>query len=393
MRIAVFDPWCGVSGNMVLGALLDAGVSLESLREMLSGLGLDGWEISCTEVVRGCLRGKLVHVTAPEGEPARHLSDILDLLSGSDLPEDVKVRASGAFEILAAAEAKVHGIGVEEVHFHEVGAMDAIIDITGAFCGLHLLGVEEVHSAPVSTGTGTLQSAHGILPVPAPATLGILSGIPVSPSGIPFEITTPTGAAILASAVTAWETTPPPFRVGQVGYGAGDRELTRPNLIRVTVGETIPEAPWDQDRCIEVRTVIDDMDPRRWPDLSREVLEAGAVDCYASMCIGRKGRPALEAVVICHEDRLDDVLSAAFRHSTTLGARIGRFGRAVLKREHAAVSTEYGEIGVKRSYLAGELLHAEPEYGECSAAARRHGVPVSRVLTAARLASEAEDAR
>lgn len=391
MRIALFDPWCGASGNMVLGALLDAGVSLDSLRGMLDGLGLDGWEISCEEAIRGGLRGKLVRVTAPEGGPERHLSDILDLLSGADLPVEVKARSERAFRILAAAEAKVHGMSVEDVHFHEVGAMDAIIDITGAFCGLHLLGVEEVHSAPVATGTGTLRCAHGTLPVPAPATLVILSGIPVSPSGIPFELTTPTGAAILVSAVGSWEAAPPPFRVGQVGYGAGDRELPRPNLLRIAVGETVPYGTWDEDRCIELRSVIDDMDPRFWPDLSRAVLEAGAVDCYGSMCVGRKGRPALEAVVICHDDRLDGVLSALFIHSTTLGARIGRFGRAVLKREQGSVSTVYGDIAVKKAYLSGELLRAEPEYGDCSAAARRHGVPVSRVLTAARHAAEGEE--
>ncbi|MBN2587802.1 MAG: LarC family nickel insertion protein, partial [Candidatus Fermentibacteraceae bacterium] len=220
MRIAVFDPFCGISGNMVLGALMDAGLSAVRLEGMLRRLDLPGWELSVDRVLRNGLQGTLVNVAVPGETGHRQLPDILDIISRSDLPDTVREKSSLAFEKLAEAESSVHGIPVDRVHFHETGAMDAIIDITGSFCGLYLMGVECVYSSPVATGTGTVECAHGILPVPAPATLRILEGIPTVPSGIPFEITTPTGAAILATAVGSWTGVPPAMIPSETGYGA-----------------------------------------------------------------------------------------------------------------------------------------------------------------------------
>lgn len=387
MRIAVFDPFCGVSGNMILGALLDSGLEVSVLKDMLRGVDLPEWDLSAETVHRGGLRGTHVAVSVPEENTARHLSDILDIVSRSRLPEEVQNNTILAFRKLAEAESRAHGIPEDRVHFHEVGAMDAIIDIAGAFCGLHLLGVERVYSSPVATGTGTVECAHGTIPVPAPATLRILTGVPTSPSGIPFEIATPTGAAILATAVQSWTAVPPGMIPATSGYGAGTRELSRPNLLRLTLGDTVQEGSWKEDRCVEIRTVLDDMDPRTWPDAAEKILESGAVDCYAAVCMGKKGRPALEVTVICHEPSKDQVIRCIFRNTTTLGVRTDTFSRALLDRDFQRVQTEFGPITLKRAFMDGSLLRAEPEYEECASAAREQGVSVREVMIAARCAA------
>lgn len=393
MRIAVFDPFCGVSGNMILGAMLDSGLEVSLLKDMLGGIDLPVWDLSAETVHRGGLKGTHVEVSVPEESTARHLSDILDIVSRSRLPEGVRQNIIMAFRKLAEAESEVHGIPVDSVHFHEVGAMDAIIDIAGAFCGMHLLGVERVYSSPVATGAGTVECAHGTLPVPAPATMRILTGIPTSPSGIPFEIATPTGAAILATAVQSWTAVPPGMIPAASGYGAGTRELSRPNLLRLTLGDTVREEPWKEDRCVEIRTVLDDMDPRTWPDAAGRILKSGAVDCYAAVCIGKKGRPALEVTVICHEPSKDEVVRCIFRNTTTLGVRTDTFSRAVLDRDFQQVQTEFGPITLKRAFMDGSLLRAEPEYEECASAAGEHGVTVREVIDAARCAARKDGKR
>jgi len=389
MRFAMFDPFCGVAGNMVLGALIDCGLDAASLEDMLRRMDLPRWRLGVRRVERGGLRGTLVDVAVPEERETRHLEDIVRIISGSDLPDTVVEGSLGAFRKLASAESEAHGITVDEVHFHETGGMDAILDITGAFCGLHLLGIERVYSSPVATGTGTVECAHGVLPVPSPATLRILEGIPTVPTGIGAELATPTGAAILAGAVGSWSETPPPCIPVASGYGAGSRELRRANLLRVTVGETVSRREAAQmDGCVEIRTVIDDLDPRIWPQVSSGIMEEGALDCYTAMCIGRKGRPAQELTVICSDPSIEKVINRIFRETTTLGVRVGRFQRVILERDMHRVSTPYGSISVKRAYIGGALLRAEPEYDDCARAAAEHGVPVREVLMSARMAAE-----
>lgn len=384
MRVAVFDPFCGISGNMVLGAFIDAGVDPGELMGMLRGLEPGGWDLAFRRVLRGGLRGTHAGVSVEGEESHRHLADVRRIISGSNLPEGVMERSIRAFEKLAEAESEAHGIPREEVHFHETGALDAIIDIVGSFCCLHIMSIEKTFSTPVATGTGTVECQHGTIPVPSPATCRILEGVPTVPSGIRSELTTPTGAAILTTAVDSWSEFPRTMVMSSTGYGAGDRDLRRPNLLRVTVGQAPPEEPWEEDSCVRLKTIIDDMDPRIWPDVVSGVLDRGAVDCYGVMCIGRKGRPAMEMTVLSPEQSVDDVLRYIFSETTTLGIRIARTGRVTLRREFAEVDTPYGRIRVKRAFLDGELLRAEPEYEVCANAARRHGVPVSRVIHAAR---------
>lgn len=384
MKIAVFDPFCGISGNMILGALVDCGLDIVHLEEMLRTLDLEGWKLSADKVLRNSLQGTYVEVTVPEETSCRYLPDILHIIRESDLPEYVKNRSSDTFHRLAEAESHAHGISINEIHFHETGAMDAIIDIVGSFCGLYLLGIERVYSSAVATGTGTVKCAHGILPVPAPATMHILKGVPTNPSGIESEITTPTGAAILITAVESWIYPPPCMKPLSTGMGAGFKDLQRPNLLRVTVGETPGNASWNTDNRIEIRTVIDDMDARIWPDAAGRILESGALDCYAAMCIGRKGRPAMEITVLCPISRKDEVIECMFRNTSTIGMRIGTVERAILDRDFRTVETGYGSIEVKRVFLNGKLLRMEPEYEDCAEAARQHNVPVMQVIAAAR---------
>lgn len=387
MRIAVFDPFCGVSGNMILGALVDCGLDSCHLEEMLRKLDLKGWKLSTEKVLKQNLQGTLVTVSVPEESSARHLSDILRIISESELPEYVKEKSSDAFRKLAEAESHAHGISISKVHFHETGAMDAIIDIVGSFCGLYLLGIEEVYASSVATGTGTVTCAHGTLPVPAPATMRILEGIPTTPSGIEGEIATPTGTVILVTAVESW-TNPHPRMVPQsTGMGAGTKDLQRPNLLRVTIGETLDAALWSNDNCIEIKTIMDDMDARIWPDTAVRILETGALDCYATMCLGRKGRPSMEVTVLCPVSRKEDVIECIFRNTSTLGMRFSTVERAVLNRDFRTVETRFGPIRMKRAFLEGKLLRAEPEYEDCAKASRQHNIPVQKVITAARFAN------
>jgi len=386
MRIAVFDPFCGVSGNMILGALVDCGLDVELLRKMLQKLNLKGWKLSARNVLKNSLKGTLVTVDIPMETSARHLSDILKIISESDLPEYVRDKSTDAFRMLAEAESHAHGISTEEVHFHETGAMDAIIDIVGSFCGLYLLDIEKVYASSVATGSGTVTCAHGILPVPAPATVNILKGIPTVASGIKGEITTPTGAAILAAAVESW--TIPNLRMTpeSTGMGAGTKDFSRPNLLRFTVYETMSNASWKQDNCVEIKTVLDDMDARIWPDTALRILESGAMDCYATPCIGRKGRPSMEVTVLCPVSQRDEVIECIFRNTPTLGLRVSIVERSILDREFGKVETVFGVISVKRAFLNGKLLRAEPEYNDCAKAAARYNVPVQKVITTARCA-------
>ncbi len=385
MKIAVFDPCSGISGNMILGALLDNGLSLEELVAGLRVLPLSGWDIVASKVMRGGLSGTHVEVIIPHEHVHRHLSDIVALIEPSSLHPWVKQKALSAFSLLASAEASVHGIDVEKVHFHEVGAMDAIIDIVGSCLGLHMLGVHDVYSSSVAVGTGTVSCAHGIMPLPAPATSRLLQGVPVVPTSEPSELTTPTGAAVLTALVESWDA--PPAYVGvSSGMGAGSRQgKTRANLLRLIIGSSAVATQSDEgNSCLMIEAVIDDLDPRIWPVLNAGILAAGAFDCYARNCLGKKGRPAMELVVHLPESARESVLSVVFAHSSTLGVRISDVERVVLQREFKQVSTRYGDVTIKLGYFSDRVVSAEPEFEECVALADAAGVPVKVVLQSAR---------
>lgn len=380
MRTAFFNPASGVSGDMILGALVDCGLSPADLSRELRSLELTGWSIESSAVTRGGLRGTHVRVSVPSECVHRHLSDVSRIIGDCQLDPWVKEKSLLAFTLLAQAEAHAHGVRVDEVHFHEVGAMDAIIDVVGSFSGLKLLGVTRVCSAPVALGSGTVRCAHGTMPVPVPAVVRLLLGIPVVRTAVPFELTTPTGAAILRAAVDDWGCVQP--MVGQVsGMGAGSRDVPgMANLLGVVVGGD--QAPGD--RVLVLETIMDDMEPRLWPVLSGSLLESGALDCWCVPCLGKKGRPAFSVVVIAREQDRSKLLDSLFRNSTTLGVREKLESRALLSREFRPVETPWGDVSVKLGLWNGKIVNAMPEFSDCLSLSETSGVPVKAVLDCAK---------
>lgn len=388
MKTAFFNPASGVSGDMVLGSLVDCGLPVSDLCRELGVLGLQGWSLESSAVTRGGIRGTHVRVSVPCENVHRHLSDITGMIGSCDLDPWVKEKSILAFTLLAQAEAHAHGVAVEEVHFHEVGAMDAILDVVGSFAGLRLLGVERVCSAPVALGTGTVRCAHGTMPVPVPAVVRLLLGIPVVRTGVPCELATPTGAAILRAAVEEWDCSP--SMIGHVsGMGAGSRDIPgTANMLGVVIGQGSPFG----DRSLVLETIVDDMEPRLWPELSSALQESGALDVWCVPCLGRKGRPALSVVVIAREQDRSGLLDVLFRNSTTLGVRERYESRVALAREFRTVRTPWGTVSVKLGLWRGEVVNAMPEFTDCHALAEASGVPVKAVLDCARgLAAELLD--
>ncbi len=368
----------------MLGALLDLGADIGSLRGMLSRLSLEGWGIEPEQVRMGGMRAIRANVRVPHEHVHRHLSDIREIVEGSGLPEDIVSGGMRAFTLLAEAEAAAHGMGLEEVHFHEVGAMDAILDIFGSFCCLHLLEVGRVYSSAVHIGSGTVECAHGVIPVPAPATARLLEGVPVVPTSEQGEMVTPTGAALLRAMVDDWNSLGGPGRILDSGVGAGTRQLSRANLLRAVLVEAADSAADGETSCLEIRAVVDDMDPRLFPVVVEAAMEAGAVDCYASPTTGRKGRPGLEITVLCPLECREEVLQALFAVSTTIGVRIAEVPRVELEREMRRVEVAGGAVDVKLALRGGRVVSAEPEFECCRELALEAGLPVKAVLAEAR---------
>ncbi len=378
MKIAYFDTIAGISGDMTLGAFVSAGVPLEELSAMIRMLGLQGVELAASHVVRnGITAVKLdVVISAPESGP-RHLHHIVSMIGGSGLPPRVKERAEKIFVELGKAEAAVHNVALEKVHFHEVGALDAIVDIVGAAYCLELLGVEQVYSSPVKLGRGGfIEAEHGRLPVPAPAAVEILRGYPVVLTDIPYELTTPTGAAIihaLSSGMLAREE----MVVERIGYGAGAREMAEaPNLLRVMIGE-LPDRRGEDD-VVVIETNIDDMNPELYPPLIEELLGHGALDAYLTQVMMKKGRPGILVTVLVPRERSDEAFGILFSRTTTIGARTHAVGRVKVQREVVEVETALGRIKAK-SIIRGGRMDLAPEFEECLRVSHEKGIPLLEV--------------
>jgi len=388
MRLAYFDCFSGISGNMVLGALLDAGLKLDALREALAGLGISGYEIKAKRVQKRQIACTLVDVETREVGVERHLSDILNIIGESTLSEEVKEKAGAIFTRLAEAEAKVHGVSVEEVHFHEVGGVDAIVDIVGSVVGLKLLGIEEVYSSPLHLGRGFVECAHGTLPVPSPATLELVKGVPVYGWDIEAELVTPTGAAIITTLAKGFGS-PPPMHVEQVGCGAGHRELPIPNLLRLLIA-TSPQQPGEgleEDSVLLLETNIDDMNPEFYEHVMDRLFQRGALDVFLTPIQMKRNRPAVMLSVIVGQGEVDGVLGVIFEETTTLGVRMQEVRRKKLERESILVNTCYGPIRVKVARLGSVIKNVSPEYEECRRIAEQWGVPLKVVYEEARRAA------
>lgn len=380
MTIARFDPFSGASGDMILGALIDAGLDPDALRGALAALPLAGWELVVERVERHGITGTHVEVVVAEDATHRDWATIRGLIGGSALDPAVRDRALAVFGRLAEAEAAVHGVPVETIHFHEVGGVDAIVDIVGTVAGLALLEVDEVWCGPLRAGSGWVRAAHGLLPVPAPATARLLATanapLAAEPPGDPAgELLTPTGAAILTT-LAAFGT--PPLRPSAVGYGFGRRELPWPNALRLWLGQ--PAASDETaDGELLLETNIDDMNPQFFAPLLDRLFAAGALDAWLTPIVMKKGRPATTVSAICPAARRAAVEAALFANSTTLGVRAVPIDRTKADRAFRTVATRWGEVRLKLRALDGRVTDAMPEYDDCLALATRHDVPVRAV--------------
>jgi uncharacterized protein (TIGR00299 family) protein len=389
MRIGYFDCFSGVSGDMILGALVDAGLKVEELQAAISGLGVAGIFLSAEQVKRGAFVGTRVEVRTDErGHPHRHLPDIEAILDRADLPDPVRDDAKRIFGRLAEAEAAAHGVPADRIHFHEVGALDAIADVVGAVWGIRHLGLESIHVSPINLGGGFIQAAHGKMPVPAPGTAALLTGAPVYGSEIQAELTTPTGAAILTTLATAYGPMPP-MTVRRVAYGAGGRDLReQPNLLRLVIGEVA--GGLDRDQITVLEATIDDMNPQFFEPLMDRLFEAGALDVFLSPVSMKKSRPGTTLTVLADAAVADSCAALVLTHSTTFGVRAHAATRWKLPRDVITVSTPYGSVRVKRGWSGDRITVLAPEYEDCRRLAQAAGVPVRVIHDEARQAAGRE---
>jgi uncharacterized protein (TIGR00299 family) protein len=389
MKHAHFDCVSGIAGDMTLAALVSAGWPVAELERMPARLRLEGVRIHVRDVRRGPFAAKHVDVESPERQPHRHLHHVEAILDQADLPATVRDRAKLVFRRLAEAEAEVHGTSVQKVHFHEVGAVDAIVDIAGALAGLEALGVGSVSASTLPLGSGSVNSQHGRIPVPAPATALLLRGVPVRGGPVEGELVTPTGAALLATLVRSWGDAPT-FRLTAVGTGAGTREFPdHPNILRVLLGEPLPAgAAAGQRRVAVLETAIDDENPQFLAAAVTELLAQGALDAMVAPVTMKKGRSGMWLVVVCEPADATRLATSVLTLTSSLGVRVREESRIELPRKILDVTTEFGAIQVKLAILPGGNVRAVPEFESVLQAAKRSGATVHEVSLAAMRAVE-----
>lgn len=379
MRIGYFDCFSGASGDMILGALLSTGVSVDALRGELAKLKLDEYELSVREARKQGLAAIKVDVKVRAGHHHRHLGDIVEIIDSSGLSERVKQRARRVFTRLAEAEAKVHGTSVDQVHFHEVGAVDAIVDVVGAAISVELAGLEKVLCSPIPVGSGTITCDHGTFPVPAPATAELLVGVPLAECDEMGELTTPTGAAILTSLVDEFGCMPA-MRIERCGYGAGSREgRRRPNVLRLIVGEA-EGAGDEEDEIVVLEANLDDTTGERIGHAFAALLAAGALDVFTVPIMMKKNRPGVLLSVLTTSEARSACENVLFAETGTLGIRRHTCARRKLARDVRTVQTRFGPIRMKLGRRGETIAVAAPEYEDCAEAARRAGVALREVM-------------
>ena len=382
MRTAYFDCFSGISGDMTVGALVDAGASFEVLRAQLATLQVPGYELAIEKVTKHGIAGTKFHVTVHDpGTHHRRLRDVEAILRASGLEPRIQERALEIFTHLAEAEATVHHTTIDQVHFHEVGAIDSIVDITGAVIALDWLGVRRVVASAVNVGAGFVRAAHGVLPVPGPATAELLKGAPTYARGNDGELTTPTGAALLATLAESFGPLPQ-LRVDRIGYGAGTKDLPHaPNLLRVFIGED--STGGDADVITVLEANLDDMNPEWFAYTQEQLFARGALDVFYTPIFMKKNRPATKLTVLCESGRLALIVASLFRETSTFGIRTYEVRRQKLRRFSQMVDTPYGAIAVKVGDWQGEVVQISPEYESCRQAAQSGDVPLKEVYRAA----------
>jgi uncharacterized protein (TIGR00299 family) protein len=385
MKTLYFDCFAGASGDMILGALVGAGVDPRALVDQLKLLKVGGWEIDFERVDRSGICATYAKVKTPHEHAHRHLSDILKIIYDSDLNQKVKDRAALIFSKLAQAEAHVHNLPVEKIHFHEVGALDAILDVCGAAIGFDLLGIERFISSPLRVGFGMTDMAHGRFPIPPPAVAELLKGKPIYAGEIEGEFVTPTGAAIIATVCDRFESLPA-TQITATGYGAGTRDPQGfPNALRILIGESEGAGAPADERLLMIETNIDDMSPQLFGHVMDRAFDLGALDCYFTPVQMKKNRPGMLLSILCRPNEREKFLQMLFAETTTIGARSYEVNRRALPRETVRVQTKFGAIDVKVVHSNGDVK-AMPEFEQCRAVAQEFGVALREVQDAARAA-------
>lgn len=388
MKTLYFDCFSGAAGDMIVGALIDAGADFDVIRDALSTLGVDGYDVRAEKVNKHGTMATQFHVDvdASHGHPHRHLRHIVEIIEQGTLPESVKAASLETFRKIAECEAEVHGTTPEKIHFHEVGAVDSIVDIVGAHLALDQLKPDRILSSSLHVGSGTVKCAHGVMPVPAPATALLLRGVPSYGGDVDGELVTPTGAALIAQLATGFGPMPE-MSVDAVGSGSGVKDLPdRPNVLRVLLGATADVAGTNET-IVVMEANIDDMNPELLPPLVSDLLEAGVRDAFLTPILGKKGRPAHLVTVLLDESKVNDVSEVLFRGSTTLGVRMRKESRICLERELRNVKTPWGAVSVKIGLHHGEARSAAPEYEDCARLAKESGVAALAVYEAAHAAA------
>ncbi len=396
-KIVYMDCAMGISGDMFLGAMVDLGVNPALIREAVKELPIDPdeVEITTTKEVRHSITATGFRVRVRESRHHRSFAAISRMIEESGLSSGVKGLSLEIFRLIAVSEGRIHGVPPEEVHFHEIGAMDSIADIVGAAVAVEALGSPLFFASPVALGTGMAKTMHGTIPIPAPATIDILKGVPVTPGPAPFELTTPTGAAIIKTLAEGFGPMPP-MTVEAVGYGAGKKDFEgAANLLRAMMGRASGRGARDgagQETAREELTVletnIDDMTPELCGWLMERLFGAGALDVFYTQAQMKKSRPGLLLTVLAADDRKDALLETIFRESTTLGVRASRVERHCLERRTEKAETPYGVVSIKVSFYKGRAVSAEPEYEDCRGIALEKELPLKTVMAAARAAAE-----
>ena len=382
MRTAYFDCFSGASGDMILGALIDAGLSLRRLREELKRLRIPTVRLEIGRVLKKGISGTRVSVEGrDEKRSHRNLKEVLRILRGSSVEPEVKEKSEEIFERIASVEAKIHHIPTEEVHFHELGGLDSIVDIVGAVWGIRELGIEKIHVSKVNVGTGFVKCEHGILPVPAPATLSLMEGKPIYSSGVERELLTPTGAAILSTLGSEFGSMPR-IHVERIGYGAGRDDLPHPNLLRLIIGTS--ESTSGKETVAVIETNIDDMNPQLYDYVMEKLLAMEVLEVFITPILMKKNRPGHLLTVICPSGKLPSVTAFLFRETTTLGLRWHQEEREKTDREIQPLRTKYGRIRFKLARWEGSVVNRSPEYEDCKRLALETGVPLKDVFEEAK---------
>ena len=385
--IGWLDLSAGASGDMLLGALVDAGVPLEVLTDAVAALPVERILLTAEPDARHGLGGTRVHVHAPESRVLRTWPDVRAILAGAVLDDAVRERALDVFERLAVAEGRVHRVSPDDVHFHEVGALDALADVVGVAAGFAHLGLDRLVASTVTLGSGSARGAHGVIPVPGPAVLELLAGVPVAAGPVASEMCTPTGAALVASLADEFGPLPA-VRVHRVGVGVGGRDPAElPNVVRLVLGEPAeaPAAPG----AVVLEANVDDLDLRLWPGVLDALFAAGASDAWLTPILMKKGRPAHTLSALCRPEVVADVQAAVFATTSTIGLRVVPVGKVALERASASVEVLGGRVGVKVAVARGRVVNVSVEYEDVAARARETGLPVKEALRAATAAAEA----